>query len=97
MQSTTPVKSSWIVPVAPLGPLAPQMSTLFVQHSASVHGSAAQLMPAGLASSSFACEEQSCASSAVPSPLLSAQVRVQTPGPGTCGLQLRQVQLLVEV
>ena len=68
-----------------------------VQHSASVHGSAAQLMPAGLASSSFACEEQSCASSAVPSPLLSAQVRVQTPGPGTCGLQLRQVQLLVEV
>ena len=68
-----------------------------VQHSASVHGSAAQLMPVGLASSSFACEEQSCASSAVPSPLLSAQVRVQTPGPGTCGLQLRQVQLLVEV
>ena len=68
-----------------------------VQHSELVHGSAAQLTCAASAARLFACEEQSCASSAVPSPLMSAQVRVQTPGPGTCGLQLRQLQLLVEV
>ena len=63
-----------------------------VQHSELVHGSAAQLTCAASAARLFACEEQSCASSDVPSPFVSTQVRVHTPGPGTNGLQPVQVQ-----
>ena len=49
-----------------------------VQHSVAVHGSVAHVIPAGEASMAFAPPEQSNASSAVPSALMSAHERKGT-------------------
>ena len=50
-----------------------------VQHSAAVHGSVAQVMPAGAPLMALVSPEQSKASSTVPSPLMSAHVRAVAP------------------